>query len=245
MSTSQPFALSIAGFDPSGGAGILADIKTFEAHQVYGFGVCSALTIQNDVEFENVKWVETSDILDQINILFKRFKIKWAKIGLIENMNTLEEVIDFLRSKNKNIKIIWDPIMKATAGFVFHKNISKNRLFEICKKIFLITPNIPEINSLFPDLKEEAASEALSRYCKVLLKGGHRDNKLTTDIIYKKNSNFETFEAKRIEGNTKHGTGCIHSAAILAGLAKGETLVRSCFNAKLYTEQFLMSNHST
>ena len=93
MSTSRPYALSIAGFDPSGGAGLLADCKTLEANGVYGLGVCTALTIQNDVTFERVSWVAPADIRDQIRLLLARFPIDSVKIGLFENLPQLLELI--------------------------------------------------------------------------------------------------------------------------------------------------------
>ncbi|MCH8318135.1 MAG: hydroxymethylpyrimidine/phosphomethylpyrimidine kinase [Bacteroidetes bacterium] len=244
MSATRPYVLSIAGFDPSGGAGLLADIKTFEAHNVQGLGVCSALTFQNEREFLDTKWVDPGEILMQIDALFKLYRINWAKIGLIENLDILSRIIDHLKSYNSGINIIWDPILKATAGFVFHDKIPKEKLFEICKKIYLITPNIPEIMKLLPGVKQEAGADILSKYCKVLIKGGHRKNGFSTDTLYHTNHNNEIFETKRIKENTKHGTGCVHSSALLANLANGKKLERSCLDAKMYIEQFLMSNNS-
>lgn len=81
MPEPRPYALSIAGFDPSGGAGLLADCKTLESNAVYGLGVCTALTVQNDVAFERVQWVSGADILDQARLLFARFTIEYVKIG--------------------------------------------------------------------------------------------------------------------------------------------------------------------
>ena len=82
----RPYALSIAGFDPSAGAGLLADVKTLEASGVYGLGVCTALTVQNDVAFERVNWVSAADIRDQIRILLVRFRVDFIKIGLVESL---------------------------------------------------------------------------------------------------------------------------------------------------------------
>jgi len=174
MSATRPYVLSIAGFDPSGGAGLLADIKTFEAHNVQGLGVCSALTFQNERDFLDTKWIDPCEILMQIDVLFKLYRINWAKIGLIENLDILDRIIDHLKSYNAGIDIIWDPILKATAGFVFHDKIPKEKLFEICKKIYLITPNFSEIRELLPGIKQEAGANILSNYCKVLIKGGHK-----------------------------------------------------------------------
>src|ERR1035437_1980671 len=128
MRKERPCVLSIAGFDPSGGAGVLADIKTFEQHKVLGMGVVTGLTFQNDSEFDGVKWVEIDDILKQIEILPKKFKFEFVKIGMIKDVQTLETIISNLKSKIQNPKLIWDPILKASAGFEIHKNLDKEKL---------------------------------------------------------------------------------------------------------------------
>src|SRR4051812_8564103 len=100
-------ALSIAGFDPSAGAGVLADVKTFEGNGVYGLGVVSALTWQNDKEFDKVEWIEVSKITSQIEVLLRRFDIKYVKIGLIENLMVLQEVVTFLKTNIERPIIIY------------------------------------------------------------------------------------------------------------------------------------------
>ena len=236
--------LSIAGFDPSSGAGILSDIKTFENNNIYGLGICTALTIQNDIAFQSVEWVSLSTIQKQIDILFERFTIDWVKIGLIENMNVLSVIINYLYKKNNTIKIIWDPILMASAGFNFHSSILQSDIIEICKKIYLLTPNYEEIKAFSPDQIQTEAAKNLSEYCGVLLKGGHRtDDKKGTDMLF---FNNETIEFKG-EFNTlykKHGSGCVLSSSILSFLAKGNSLQDSCNEAKKYTSNFLKSNPS-
>src|ERR1051326_2205660 len=98
MPKDRPCVLSIAGFDPSGGAGVLADIKTFEQHKVLGMGVVTGLTFQNDSEFDGVRWVETDDILKQISVLLRKFKFQYVKIGMIKDLETLQAVISVLRA---------------------------------------------------------------------------------------------------------------------------------------------------
>jgi len=113
-------ALSIAGFDPSAGAGVLADIKTFEANGVYGFGVVTALTYQNDIEFDKVEWMDVEKIEEQVAVLLRRFKMRHVKIGLIENIEVLDRLVQFLKTSISDPVIIYDPIIKASAGFTFH-----------------------------------------------------------------------------------------------------------------------------
>ncbi|RYY19665.1 MAG: hypothetical protein EOO36_05300, partial [Cytophagaceae bacterium] len=95
----RPYALTIAGFDPSAGAGVLADIKTLEANGVYGLAACTALTQQNDVAFERVNWVGLADIQDQVRLLLARFRVDFIKIGLIESLPVLGELLGWLRTQ--------------------------------------------------------------------------------------------------------------------------------------------------
>ena len=234
--------ISIAGFDPSGGAGILADIKTFEAHAVDGFGVCTAVTVQNDTEFKYVKWIRIDEILDQIKILTEKFEINWVKIGLIENWDVLSEVIGCLKAGNEEIGIIWDPIIKSSSGAVFHEEISEKKLFDICRNLALAMPNIEEMQRLVPGMEIEEAGRYLSEQCPVLVKGGHGSEEKVTDILFM-NGEDERFVSDRIDTD-KHGTGCVLSSSVLSHLAKGENLVNACRNAKLYVNEFMESNPS-
>lgn len=242
MEEERLHVLSIAGFDPSGGAGILADTKTFEANKVYGLGVCTAITFQNDKEFSGVNWIGEEDIIRQLQILFKRFPVKWVKVGLIENIQVLKNIILFLKEHDAQIKIIWDPILKASAGFKFHQEINRQLLTEVCKEIFLLTPNLPEIKTMLPEMQEEAGAEYLSQYCHVLLKGGHREDEKAVDILFEHKERF-VLEGERV-GKDKHGTGCVLSSAILTNLAKGYDLHEACKEGKEYVTDFIKSDNS-
>src|SRR5690349_12233901 len=110
MLANRPYAISIAGFDPSAGAGVLADVKCFEQHQVYGFGICSALTVQTDSEFLKNDWLDSSQIIAQLEPLMAQFKVSACKIGLINNVSVLLEVVSFIKSKDTDLKIIVDPV---------------------------------------------------------------------------------------------------------------------------------------
>ena len=236
----RPFVLSIAGFDPSGGAGILADIKTFEAHHTLGLGVCSALTYQSEDTFEGVTWVGEDIIEHQLAPLFKAYTINYVKIGLIENTHVLTIIINYLLARNPSIRIIWDPILSASAGFNFHSSIPEKELTELVKKIYLITPNLKEIKQLFPNLTEEEAALHLSKSCSVFLKGGHGNGNTSKDVLFSKGEK-RIFESARLN-NDKHGTGCVLSASIAALLAKGLSLEEACKEAKEYTSNFISSN---
>lgn len=237
----KTFVLSIAGFDPSAGAGILADIKTFEANQVYGLGVCSALTFQNDFQFEGVKWISLSEIIGQIEILYRVYPIEVVKIGLVENLETLLGIIDSILGFNPKAKIIFDPILKASAGFNFHTEMNMGTLSDILQKIYLVTPNIPELNRLvIAGENTQLKAHKLSKYCSMYLKGGHSEGEKAIDILfYEEKEDF--FESTRIKNGEKHGSGCVLSSAIAANLAKGFDLEKSCKEAKKYIGKFLVS----
>ncbi len=242
MIPQRKYVLSIAGFDPSGGAGVLADIKTFESNKVYGLGVISANTFQNDQEFKKVDWIAADKIIEQIDLLKKHFEFEYIKIGLIESLEVLNTIILHFTSHVSKPKIIWDPILKASAGFEFHKEVDKVLLESICKKLYLITPNVPEVLLLGnrSDAKENA--KHLSQFCNVFLKGGHAEKKVGYDTLFLKEGKQFSFRPKIKDIFPKHGSGCVLSAAITANLAKGEDLHRACLKAKQYTEKVLNSN---
>lgn len=230
------YVLTIAGFDPSNGAGLTADVKTFEAHAIYGLSVCTAVTIQHESEFRGVEWIQKETILKQIAILAEQYRFDVVKIGLIEDFTVLNEVIDYLNGFNPEIRIIWDPILKASAGFRFHGSIERVTFTNVAKKCYLITPNQQEWVQLFGPAIETAIAK---QYTNILLKGGHARGELSTDTL------FEVGEVTRYSNqrlkNAKHGSGCVLSAAIVANLAKGYTLKRACEKAKTYVTKFLES----
>lgn len=237
MLDSRVNVLSIAGFDPSAGAGILADIKTFENHGVYGFGICSSNTWQNQSEFHAVQWFSYNDIISQLEILLKKNTIQAIKIGLIENLEVLKDLVYYLNKNMNNIQIIWDPIIKASAGYLFHEDFSL--LNSILPNINLITPNIPEANILFSNSNDLQSIIKKNNYCNILLKGGHSDK--TTDLLITHNHIYQ-FKGEKFEGFSKHGSGCVLSSSIVANLALGCTIDEACKNAKEYIHHFLKSN---
>ena len=238
----RPYIISIAGFDPSGGAGILADIKTFESNKVNGLGVISANTFQNDKEFNRVDWIPVEKIIEQIAILQKRFEFEYVKIGLIENLEVLYKIIEHFKLSTANYRLIWDPILKASTGFEFHKTVEKTLLEKICKEIYLITPNIPEALSFGAHKDSVENAKYFSNFCHVFLKGGHAENKIGYDTLFLKGGKQFSFRPKAKGVYPKHGSGCVLSSAITANLAKGEDLHRACLKAKQYSEKFLSSN---
>ena len=238
----RPYALSIAGFDPSAGAGLLADVKSLEASGVYGLGVCTALTIQNDVSFERVNWVPAAQIREQVRILLARFRVDFVKIGLVESLSQLLELVGWLKGQNPRLQLVWDPVLKATAGYEFHRKTDRELLRALCAEMALITPNQPEMLRLWPgEPAADLAAQAVSACCPVLLKGGHAEGPVATDVLFAQGQ-WHSFSAPRLPQGEKHGSGCVLSSAVLAGLARGLSLVEACRAGKDYTTAFLASN---
>ncbi|WP_109302285.1 hydroxymethylpyrimidine/phosphomethylpyrimidine kinase [Aquimarina sp. AU474] len=242
----RPYTLTIAGFDPSNGAGITADVKTFEASKVYGLSVCTANTVQNDIEFTSCHWVDIEVIKSQIDALFDRFNIGFVKIGIVENWNVLIEIIDVLLEKNSKLKIIWDPILRSSSEFDFYdissQEVSINQFDSILDKIYLLTPNYHEIKALCQSKTILETVKHISSKTNLLLKGGHRKENIGKDELFMQNGKHFVLNPKRSDCSEKHGSGCILSSAITAQLALGSSLVKSCYRGKKYTEKVLSSN---
>ena len=242
MEANRPIVISIAGFDTCGGAGILADIKTFEQYKVYGLGINTAQTLQTENDFISIKWEPEKDILKALERMLDNYDVKTIKIGIVENISTLKKIVSFIHQKNTAIKIIIDTVIKSSNGFNFwNEKTNEAELLETLSKSFLITPNYNEVLQLIPANNSKDAAQKLAALCNVLLKGGHNIEEVGIDYLYTKNGTKKLVPTTTaISG--KHGSGCVLSAAITANLALGFDLVNSCKNAKKYIEQFLVSN---
>lgn len=234
----RPYVLTIAGHDPSAGAGLTADLKTFEQWQTYGLSVCTALTVQTDTTFVSVDWVKKEAILAQMKVLLNRFEVGVVKIGLLEDWLILEKLLPLLKGK----KIILDPILSASAGFDFHQLSDTKKLFQLLAQLTLLTPNRNELLELLPSKNAQTAAKKLSQYCAILLKGGHNEQAKGRDELWQNGELIAVFEAQQLAKVGKHGSGCVLSASIAAALAKGKDLETACQSGKNYTAQFLNSN---
>ncbi|GKI22155.1 hypothetical protein CE91St19_15570 [Odoribacter laneus] len=237
-----PTVFSIAGFDPSGGAGITADLKTFESCSVYGRGILSALTFQNEKEYLATKNFCLEEIIRQLELQFRYAIPSFIKIGLLPNQEILFSLTRYLTQKVPDIKIIWDPILRTSSGFTFHTSLSLPDHF--LRQLFLITPNTEELHQLFG---ENLCISDLQKLCKkyqfhLLWKGGHNAEEISVDRLI----GPDTLHCFPVERSIyqKHGTGCILSAAITAYLARGISLVEACRKAQVYVSRFMDSNDS-
>jgi hydroxymethylpyrimidine/phosphomethylpyrimidine kinase len=242
MSANRPFVLTIAGFDPSAGAGVLADIKTFEQHRVYGFAINTGNTIQTENEFFEMQWTDLDFVLKSLEKLFTNYTIKAVKIGIIPSLEYLKEIILMIKKLSTKTKIVWDTVLKSSTEFDFITIENQEVLIEILKKINLITPNYDEILQLSSKgINAETTALLLSKYCPVLLKGGHNPNEVGIDNLYTQDNRYKLLP-KSNKCYEKHGSGCVLSSAITANLALEQNLQTACKNAKIYTENYLMSN---
>jgi hydroxymethylpyrimidine/phosphomethylpyrimidine kinase len=235
-------SISIAGFDPSGGAGLLADIKTFEDVGVYACGVCTTITFQNANQFNGLEWISAEAIIKQLEILEDTFLFKAAKIGLVENIDILGGVIRALKNHNPEIKIVLDPVWKASAGFRFHE--SPDMFFSILNELALITPNLDEIRWISGNENVREGARMLAKYCPVYLKDGHGTAATVNDILWMNEDTKIDYQVERLNTKGKHGSGCVFSSAVTAYLFLEHTLEESCKMAKVYVRGFLQSNES-
>lgn len=237
-------ALTIAGSDSSGGAGIQADIKTMIMNGVYAMSAITALTAQNTTGVQGIFEVSPEFLGEQIDSVFNDIRPDAVKIGMVSSAKLIEIISDRLRF-HKAENIVVDPVMVATSGarLINEDAIKalKNNLFPIAT---LLTPNIPEaevlagitINS--SDDMVEAAKIIGDQYdCAVLCKGGHQLND-ANDFLYS-NGKQEWFYGKRIDNPNTHGTGCTLSSAIASNLAKGHDLQQAIRLAKEYISDAL------
>lgn len=239
MTTFKPIVLCISGFDPCGGAGMLADCKTVEQLGGYCMGVVSSNTIQTESIFIENCWTDTNFLLKQLDTIIEKYPIAVCKIGIIQSVGVLEQIADRLNALPNNIPIIWDPVLSASAGFSFHGS-GELDVMRILSKITCVTPNAPEAQTLFNHLN--LAEVAAQTTCAILLKGGHGNSSLATDTLYQGADKFE-FSQSRSQ-YTKHGTGCIVSSAIATFLALGESLPNACKQAQGYVSGYINSHSS-
>lgn len=242
MSRKRPFVLTIAGFDPSGGAGVLADIKTFEQHKVYGFAINTGNTIQTENAFYEVQWTDIHFVLNSLDKLFGSYSIKAVKIGIVPSLSYLKEIIFAVKTLSPKTKIVWDPVLKSSTEFDFLTVKKDNELNLILKEIDLITPNFNEMKKLFPDFNLLSKSSPTG-IDGLLLKGGHNPDKVGVDYLYTPNG-IHKYLPKTDNCYEKHGSGCVLSSAITANFALGHNLETACQNAKIYTENYLLSNNT-
>ena len=239
--TTIPIALTIAGSDSSGGAGIQADLKTLAALGVYGASVITALTAQNTTGVSAIHDVPPDFVAAQIDAVFSDLAVKAVKIGMVSQSATIEAVVAGL-DRWKPEHIVLDPVMVATSGSHLLATDAVELLGkELLPRATILTPNLPEAAALLgePIATDHAAIERQAIKLlrlgarAVLIKGGHGEGAESIDYLVTPDA-MKVFSAPRIATKNTHGTGCTLSSAIAAGLAKGLSLEAAVDVAKRY-----------
>lgn len=223
-------ALSIAGYDPSGGAGILNDVKTFQAMGIYGTGVVTVLTAQNPERVEAIEPVSTEFIEKQLETLLKFYPIKYCKTGMLYNKENLKLV--GAKTKEHNLKVVVDPVMVAGCGTELSVDgYTKELKKYLLPNATLTTPNIYEAE-LLSGQKIESIDDAveaavkIGKICDVVITGGNLNG---SNVVF--DGTLKVIENELIGDVEVHGTGCSFSAAVTVGLLKNNSLKRSVEDA--------------
>ncbi len=245
MSQKTKVCLTIAGLDPSGGAGIIADIKTFRAFGCFPVAAATSLTFQNTQGVFGAVHQSAATLRGQVEPIFDDCTVDAVKTGMLPTLEVIAETARLITmAKLKNV--IVDPVVRSTSGFDL---ISDEALRGLITDLFpiadLVTPNIPEAERIAEmtitsevDIHAAAAKIQALGARNVLIKGGHgvRDRGLATDHLFR-DGRTERFEAEFIETTSTHGTGCTLSAAIAANMALGFDLIESVGRAKAFVHE--------
>jgi hydroxymethylpyrimidine/phosphomethylpyrimidine kinase len=236
-----PIAVTIAGSDSGGGAGIQADLKTFSALGVYGASVVTALTAQNTMGVAAIHDVPAEFIAAQIDAVFSDLKVAAVKIGMLSQTATIAAVAEGLE-RHRPAHVVLDPVMVAASGDALLQPDAVDSLRRLLiPKARLLTPNLPEAAALLdaPFAEDEAAMRSQAERLialgagAVLIKGGHGSGPDSVDLLVERHTVIR-LPAERIATNNTHGTGCTLSSAVAAGLAKGLALTEAVRAAKRY-----------
>jgi hydroxymethylpyrimidine/phosphomethylpyrimidine kinase len=238
----RPRALTIAGSDSGGGAGIQADLKTFGAFGVYGASAITAITAQNTLGVRAIHEVPPDVVAAQIDAVLEDIGADAAKTGMLSSAPIIEAVADRLRAHSVAVLVV-DPVMVAKSGDALLRPEAVRALIELLLPMAaVVTPNAPEATVLSGiEVKDaESAREAARRIhalgpAIVIVKGGHLDGERSDDLLFDGRS-FEILSGRRIETPHTHGTGCTFSAAIAACLARGMTPLEAAREARAFLQ---------
>jgi hydroxymethylpyrimidine/phosphomethylpyrimidine kinase len=244
-----PIALTIAGSDSSGGAGIQADLKTFSALGVYGASAIVALTAQNTTGVTAIHDAPPDFITAQIDAVMEDLVVGAVKIGMVSRAESIAAIADAL-IRHKATNVVIDPVMVASSGA---RLLSEDAVAALKERLLplalVLTPNLPEAAVLLGEetARDEAEMEAQARALKalgaraVLVKGGHAAGRESVDVLVAPDGAVTRLAAPRHDTRNTHGTGCTLSSAIAAGLAKGVALDQAIAEAKTYVAEAIVA----
>lgn len=235
--------LTIAGFDPSGGAGILADIKSFEENRCLGMAIQTAFTIQNEKEVKEVYWHADTKVEAQFKALAEVRTFEAIKIGICKSLDKVIQILDWCALYFPSAKIIWDPILTSSSGFDFIGGMNYKDI--PWEKIHWMTPNWTEAKAIFgfDDVDMLDQIHALKLPTKIIVKGGHHPSGDMKDYLVSKGSIYPFRAKEKVEAG-KHGSGCIFSASLTAYVARRFPDVKAVLKTKSYTLRCLQSNNT-
>ncbi len=236
--TAWPVVLSVAGFDPSGGAGIIADLKTFAAHNCYGVAAITALTVQNSQGVASIHPVAPAILRESIQSLLADGHVKALKIGMLGNLATSKAIAEILDA-TPGLPSVLDPIVRSSSGVALLDNPGLDYLRkQLLSRVTVVTPNLAEAAALSGIAVDsvESMKAAARRLVElgaraVVVTGGHLDKPI--DVFFD-GTDLETFAGDRIKPENTHGTGCTFSSAVAANLALGRQLRDAVVLAKAY-----------
>jgi hydroxymethylpyrimidine/phosphomethylpyrimidine kinase len=244
-----PRALTIAGSDSGGGAGIQADLKTFSAFRVFGMSVITAVTAQNSMGVQGVENLPPAFVAQQLRSVLDDFGADAAKCGMLSTAPIIEAVADLLAERQIG-NLVVDPVMVAKSGDQLLRADAREALItRILPLALVVTPNVPEAEALaaLPVTDRAGMEEAARRIGAlgprhVLVKGGHLKGD-AMDLLWD-GRDFHEFSVPRVDSSNTHGTGCTLSAAIAAGLALGNSLPDAVARAKAYVTRAIREGFS-
>ena len=245
-------AVTIAGSDSSGGAGIQADLKTFSALGIYGASIITALTAQNTCGVQGIHDVPPAFIAQQIDSVFSDLAVKAVKIGMLSRPAAIEAVTNGLARYGVET-VVLDPVMVATSGDRLLAPEAVDLLRRaLIPRALIVTPNLPEAAALLdePVAADEAAMQRQAERLlalgprAVLIKGGHVEGDESVDILLDADGRMQRFAAPRIATRNTHGTGCTFASAIAAHLASGLAPEEAMAAAKLYLTEALRASYA-
>lgn len=245
--TSLHVALSIAGTDPTGGAGIMADLKSFQARSVYGMAVVTSVVAQNTQGVQLIRHLDQEILEEQLKSVFQDIVPDAIKTGMLAQVETIELVASYLAEQK--CPYVLDPVMVATSG---DRLIEEDAIQALKTKLLplatIITPNLPEAEVLVGrTLKSENDTMNAGRWIRkelevknVVIKGGHLA-KVASDYLFLEDGEVRIISAARIATNHTHGTGCTYAAVITAELAKGRTVAQAVETAKRFITEAIQT----
>lgn len=230
-------AMTIAGMDPSGGAGIINDIKTFHSMDVYGTGIVTVLTAQNYKRVDSIEPVSSNFIERQFETVLEEYPVEYVKTGMLYSVENVELISRLI--KKHDLKVVVDPVMIAGSGAPLSlEGYSKSLIQHLLPFAILTTPNVKEAETLsginienIDDAVE--AADKIGEICNVVVTGGD----LGGSCVVKLNGDLSIIETELVESENTHGTGCSFSAAITAGLVKGYDYIQSIEIAVKYVRE--------